>query len=145
MRESSGRAPLSSEAATAYGRDWAASWNRGDIEAVLEHFAEDCSFESPLAEKHAGSTKVVGKAALRAYWQKALAAIGAVYFEIDFVAVQRAVRARWRVANAFLDVAHLRCTVFVLRAFLLHGRVRCAIARRRGIRATAATATAATR
>jgi hypothetical protein len=86
-------APLDEEAALAFGRAWAEAWNRGDVEAVLAHYADDCVFESPLAEKHAGTTRLVGKAALRSYWLAALAAIGRVQFEIDFVGVSKAARA----------------------------------------------------
>jgi hypothetical protein len=86
-------APLSEAAAEEFGRAWAGHWNSGDIEAVLAHFAEDCVFESPLAEKHAGTTRLRGKPALRAYWREALSAIGTVHFTVQFVAVSTAQRA----------------------------------------------------
>jgi hypothetical protein len=79
-------------AARAFGLAWAESWNRGDVEAVLAHFAEDCVFESPFAEKYAGGTRIVGKDALRAYWKAALAGLGAVHFDVDFVATSPASR-----------------------------------------------------
>lgn len=93
MSHSLSEAPLAPAAATAFGLSWAESWNRGDLEAVLAHFAEDCCFESPFAEKYAGSTRVLGKAALRAYWQKALRGIGGVHFAVDFVATCAEARA----------------------------------------------------
>ena len=97
----------SPDAALAFGRHWADCWSRGDVEAVLDHFAEDCIFESPLAEKHAGQTRLVGKAALRAYWYKALAAIGALQFEVDFVATAPTRRAVTIVYRARLGERHL--------------------------------------
>jgi aminoglycoside 6'-N-acetyltransferase len=53
---------------------WAAAWNAHDVEAVLEHFAEDAVFTSPVAARVVpGSDGVLqGKAAIRAYWTTAL-------------------------------------------------------------------------
>jgi ketosteroid isomerase-like protein len=84
---------LSETAAQAFGQAWAGHWNRGDFEAVLAHFADDCVFESPLAEKHAGTTRLVGKEAVRSYWRAAIAAIGTVHFTVHFVAVATDARA----------------------------------------------------
>lgn len=81
------KVPPSEEAAQAFAQRFVACCNRGDIEAVLGHFAEDCTFDSPLAEKYVGTTRLAGKAALRAYWQKASAEIKDVHFDVDLVAV----------------------------------------------------------
>jgi acyl-CoA thioester hydrolase len=59
--------------AQAFARRWIQNWNRRDVEAVLAHYADDASFVSPYAERITGSPLVQGKAALRAYWQAALA------------------------------------------------------------------------
>jgi ketosteroid isomerase-like protein len=64
------------EDAEAYARLWADDWNRRDLDAVLEHFADDVTFSSPKAEQTVGAPTVRGKDALRAYWQRALARIG---------------------------------------------------------------------
>lgn len=87
------KVPLSEEAAQAFAQRFVACCNRGDIEAVLGHFAEDCTFDSPLAEKYVGTTRLAGKAALRAYWQKASAEIKDVHFDVDLVAVAPSQRA----------------------------------------------------
>src|SRR3569832_1698301 len=79
--------PLTDEVAQAFAQSWVACCNRGDVEGLLGQFAEDCTFESPLAEKYVGTTRLSGKAALRAYWAKAGAEIGTVHFDIDIVAV----------------------------------------------------------
>lgn len=60
-----------------FARDWVAAWNRGDAEAVLAHFADGVVFVSPLSAKVTGNPEVRGKAALRAYWTKALASLSA--------------------------------------------------------------------
>jgi ketosteroid isomerase-like protein len=56
----------------AFADDWIAAWNNHDLERILAHYAEDVVFESPYAEKITGSPRVVGKAALRAYWSRGL-------------------------------------------------------------------------
>ena len=56
----------------AFADDWIAAWNSHDLERILAHYAEDVVFESPYAEKITGSPRVVGKAALRAYWSRGL-------------------------------------------------------------------------
>lgn len=56
----------------AFARDWVATWNRSDAEAILTHYADDVVFVSPLAATITGNPEVHGKAALRAYWTTAL-------------------------------------------------------------------------
>jgi hypothetical protein len=67
-----------------FAREWAAAWNRRDVEAVLEHFHDDVVFSSPVAaEVMPGSAGVVrGKAALREYWCAALAAVPDLHFDV---------------------------------------------------------------
>ena len=54
------------------------AWNAHDLEAVLSHYAEDIVFVSPNSTRYTGDPtgRVAGKAALRDYWAKALAAGG---------------------------------------------------------------------
>ncbi len=67
-----------------FARDWVAAWNRADAEAVLAHHADDVVFVSPLAATITGNAEVRGKAALRAYWTKALASRpGPPQFSLD--------------------------------------------------------------
>ena len=70
-------------------REWIDAWNARDLERVLSHWADDCVFTSPMAVKFTGdaSGTVHGKAALRDYWSRALAASGALRFELDRVYV----------------------------------------------------------
>jgi len=65
---------------------WIANWNARDVDAVLSHFADDCVFESPIAQTIAGQAKLVGKAALRSYWEAALARIPTLHFTLDDLA-----------------------------------------------------------
>jgi acyl-CoA thioesterase FadM len=74
---------LSDAAAQRFARDWVAAWNRRDVEAVLSHFADDALFVSPKAERFVGKPRIEGKAALRAYWQTALAHIPRLEFSLD--------------------------------------------------------------
>jgi hypothetical protein len=68
-----------------FAREWAAAWNRRDREAVLAHFAADVRFASPKALALMGTPAVRGREALRAYWQRALAAITSLHFAVDRV------------------------------------------------------------
>jgi hypothetical protein len=79
--------PVSDE----YAEEWAAAWNRRDVDAVLAHFHDDVVFTSPIAaEIVPGSTGVVhGKAALREFWCAALETVPDLHF--DVVGVYRGV------------------------------------------------------
>jgi len=68
----------------AFSDEWAAAWNRHDVDAVLAHFHDDVVFTSPVAaEIVAGSAGVVhGKTALREYWCAALEAVPDLRFDL---------------------------------------------------------------
>lgn len=66
-----------------YVAGWIDAWNRRDVEAVIQHFAEDVEFTSPVAAAVVGNATVRGKEALRAYWLAALGRIGALRFTLD--------------------------------------------------------------
>jgi ketosteroid isomerase-like protein len=72
-----------SGSALAFASQWIKNWNNRDVEAVLSHFHEACTFESPLAKTYAGSSVISGKQALRAYWTSALARIETLKFELE--------------------------------------------------------------
>lgn len=67
----------------AFATRWAESWNRRDVEAVLEDFHDDVVFTSPTALAVVGTPSVHGKDALRTYWNTALARIGSLRFVVD--------------------------------------------------------------
>lgn len=54
--------------------DWVEAWNAHDLERILSHYAEDVVLVSPIALVRLGEARVEGKAALRAYFAKGLAA-----------------------------------------------------------------------
>lgn len=77
---------MTREQAQAFATAWAAAWNRQDVEAVLAHFDDAVVFTSPRAVEVTGAATVRGKAALRAYWTRALAAVASLQFNVDRVA-----------------------------------------------------------
>ncbi len=68
-----------------FAQDWAASWNRRDIEEVLARFHDDIVFTSPTALAVTGSAVVKGKGALRTYWTTAMTRIQSIQFDVDRV------------------------------------------------------------
>jgi ketosteroid isomerase-like protein len=76
---------MTGEAARAFAEDWAAAWNRLDVERVLCHFDDDVAFTSPTALAVVGVATVHGKQALQEYWTKALARVGSLRFSVDRV------------------------------------------------------------
>lgn len=75
--------PMTEAAAQNFARAWVDAWNRRDVEAVLEHYADDAVFVSPKAERFVGTARIEGKSALRAYWQTALERISALRFTLE--------------------------------------------------------------
>jgi uncharacterized protein (TIGR02246 family) len=69
----------------AHARGWIDAWNERDVDAVLEIFAEDAEFVSPVALRFTGESTIRGRANIEAYWRKALAAIQTLVFELDAV------------------------------------------------------------
>jgi hypothetical protein len=80
----------------AFAQAWIEAWNAHDLEAVLAHYAEAIVFVSPNSTRFTGdpSGRVVGKAALRDYWSRALQVPGlhftlrAAYAGPDGVAIR---------------------------------------------------------
>jgi hypothetical protein len=70
--------------AQAFAESWVEAWNAHDLEGVLDHFADDVVFTSPVAERLIeGSGGVIrGKAALRDYWREGLRRIPDLRFEL---------------------------------------------------------------
>jgi hypothetical protein len=69
--------------ARSFAVSWINAWNAHDVEAVLEPFADDVVFTSPVAARVLGGTgEVRGKDALRAYWRQALSLVPELHFEL---------------------------------------------------------------
>ncbi|MBI4694394.1 MAG: nuclear transport factor 2 family protein [Gammaproteobacteria bacterium] len=63
--------------------EWIAAWNSHDLERILAHYSDDFTMASPriatIADEPSGV--LYGKAAVAAYWAKALAMLPDLHFE----------------------------------------------------------------
>lgn len=66
---------------------WVGAWNARDLDAILSHYGEDVVFSSPFVVKLTGdpSGTLRGKAALRDYFSRGLAAYPDLHFELSQV------------------------------------------------------------
>jgi len=75
---------ISREFAERFAREWIEAWNDHDLERILSHYSDDFVMSSPriaiVAAEPSGVLK--GKAAIGAYWKKALAAAPKLRFEL---------------------------------------------------------------
>ena len=58
----------------AFAEAWEAAWNSHDLDRILAHYSENVIFRSHKAVQLVGTGELHGKAALRDYWDRALAA-----------------------------------------------------------------------
>lgn len=70
--------------ATYFAHEWIAAWNAHDLERILAHYADDLEMTSPFIARFTGeaSGTLRGKAAVSAYWEKALERIPDLHFEL---------------------------------------------------------------
>ncbi|MGH7340759.1 MAG: YybH family protein [Candidatus Rokuibacteriota bacterium] len=63
---------------------WVKAWNSHDLDRIMAHYADDVVLISPVAARILGdpSGRVVGKAALRAYFQRALDVYPSLTFDL---------------------------------------------------------------
>ena len=71
--------------ANEFAANWISAWNRKDVNAVLEHYADDAKFISPKAATFVGSPIVKGKKALSQYWLLAAEKIEEIEFTLDHI------------------------------------------------------------
>ena len=73
-----------SQFAADFASEWIAAWNAHDLPRVLSHYTEDFEMTSPKIVQIAGepSGRLVGKAAVGAYWATALARVPDLHFEL---------------------------------------------------------------
>lgn len=83
-----------------FARQWADTWNRLDVDGILEHFEEDVIFSSPKAMDAVGQPTVRGKAALRSYWATALRPVTVMRFSV--------VRVTWDAETSELAIIYDR-------------------------------------
>jgi len=67
-----------------FAADWIESWNAHDLRRVLSHYADDFEMSSPVIIQVAAepSGTLRGKAAVGAYWAKALELFPQLHFEL---------------------------------------------------------------
>jgi ketosteroid isomerase-like protein len=67
--------------------DWVAAWNAHDLDLIMTHYEDAIELTSPVAAQLLGIAdgKVVGKANLRAYFQRGLEAYPELRFRLEDV------------------------------------------------------------
>ena len=63
---------------------WVAAWNAHDLDLIITHYEDTVELTSPVAAQLLGTSdgKVVGKASLRAYFQRGLEAYPDLHFQL---------------------------------------------------------------
>ena len=66
---------------------WVAAWNAHDLDLIMAHYEDAIELTSPVAAQLLGTSdgKVVGKANLRAYFQRGLEAYPDLHFRLEDV------------------------------------------------------------
>lgn len=66
---------------------WIAAWNAHDLDLIMSHYEDAIELTSPVAAQLLGTPegKVVGKANLRAYFQRGLQAYPDLHFRLEDV------------------------------------------------------------
>ena len=105
-----------------FAADWIDSWNAHDLARVLSHYADDFEMTSPFIIQLAGepSGTLRGKAAVGAYWSKALELVPDLHFElISVLAGVTTITIYYRAAHGRLaaEVFHFGAGQRVTRAF----------------------------
>ena len=113
---------ISSDFAADFALEWIAAWNSHDLDRILSHYADDFEMSSPyialIAMEPSGVLK--GKAAVAAYWAKALAQMPGLHFELHSILVGAD-----SLVVYYSGVSGLAAEVFFFDA---HGKVRKACA-----------------
>lgn len=78
---------MSAEFANSFAQEWVQAWNAHDLDRILSHYADDFEMTSPVIVDLLGepSGALIGKAAVGAYWAKALAMLPDLHFELTAV------------------------------------------------------------
>ncbi|MEO7715437.1 MAG: nuclear transport factor 2 family protein [Capsulimonas sp.] len=74
---------MTQEQADALALDWIEAWNAHNLEHILSHYADNVTYVSPFAVQMLGDPRgeMRGKAAVRDYFTRALAAFPDLRFE----------------------------------------------------------------
>jgi len=68
-------------------KHWVAAWNAHDLDSIMNHYEDAIELTSPLAAQLLGTSggKVIGKANLRAYFQRGLEVYPQLHFHLEDV------------------------------------------------------------
>jgi hypothetical protein len=79
-----GEAAVTTDEARNLADHWVAAWNAHDLDAIMTHYEDTVELTSPAAAQLLGTPdgRVVGKASLRAYFQRGLAAYPELHFQL---------------------------------------------------------------
>jgi hypothetical protein len=78
---------VTKEEARKLANEWVAAWNAHDLDLIMAHYEDEVELTSPVAARLLGKPdgKVVGKANLRAYFQRGLGAFPELQFRLEDV------------------------------------------------------------
>jgi predicted ester cyclase len=78
---------VTKEEAWKLANEWVAAWNAHDLDLIMAHYEDGVELTSPVAARLLGKPdgKVVGKANLRAYFQRGLEAFPELQFRLEDV------------------------------------------------------------
>lgn len=76
---------MTKEEAWKLANEWVAAWNAHDLDLIMAHYEDEVELTSPVAARLLGKPdgKVVGKANLRAYFQRGLEAFPELQFRLE--------------------------------------------------------------
>ena len=85
--DSTGGTAVTKEDAWKLANHWVAAWNAQDLDSIMSHYDDAIELTSPAAAQLLGTPdgKVVGKANLRAYFQRGLEAYPELNFRLEDV------------------------------------------------------------
>jgi hypothetical protein len=87
MKPSTGETAVTRDDAWKLANHWVAAWNAHDLDSIMTHYEDAIELTSPVAAQLLGvpDGKVVGKANLRAYFQRGLEAYPELHFRLEDV------------------------------------------------------------
>jgi ketosteroid isomerase-like protein len=82
-----GEAAVTRDEARNLANHWVAAWNNHDLDAIMAHYEDAVELTSPVAAQLLGTPdgRIVGKANLRAYFQRGLDAYPELHFGLEDV------------------------------------------------------------
>jgi predicted ester cyclase len=87
INEPTGETIMTKDGAWNLANHWVAAWNAHDLDLIMTHYEDAVELTSPVAARLLGTSdgKVVGKASLRAYFQRGLEAYPELHFRLKDV------------------------------------------------------------